>query len=119
MSRIWRGVLCVLSWPVRPPRVQSHWHETKDEDRPPPAYKVEELQCTAHLPRSIVCPITSLPMADPVVTSDGHSYEREAILRWFATRRTSPCTGMVLDTTHVIPNHALRATVHELLHPDE
>ena len=30
-------------------------------------------------PQDLCCPITFLPMVDPVVASDGHSYERDAI----------------------------------------
>ncbi|GAB5033304.1 Hypothetical protein NocV09_01300450 [Nannochloropsis oceanica] len=43
------------------------------------------------LPREMLarisCPITSLPMRDPVSAADGHTYERNAILRWFASCR--------------------------------
>ncbi|EKX40873.1 hypothetical protein GUITHDRAFT_75270, partial [Guillardia theta CCMP2712] len=34
------------------------------------------------------CPITMSRMRDAVVTCDGHSYERSAILRWL--RRLQP-----------------------------
>ncbi len=30
-----------------------------------------------------ICPITQLPFQDPVVTKDGHTYERKAIMEWF------------------------------------
>ncbi len=60
------------------------------------------------------CPITHQPMRDPVVTSDGQSYERSAIERWILLRRrkklpvTSPLTGLRLEHTKLTPNIALR-----------
>jgi hypothetical protein len=53
-------------------------------------------------------------MRDPVVTSDGQSYERSAIERWILLRRrqklpvTSPLTGLRLEHTKLTPNIALR-----------
>jgi len=35
-------------------------------------------------------------MKDPVITEDGHSYERGAIERWLKIKRTSPKTGLYL-----------------------
>jgi len=37
--------------------------------------------------RELVCPITQELMRDLVVAEDGHTYEREAILRWFSVGR--------------------------------
>lgn len=37
-------------------------------------------------PGHFVCSITAELMRDPVMAYDGHSYERAAIERWFATR---------------------------------
>ena len=62
-------------------------------------------------PISALCPITHAPMADPVMASDGHSYERTAIERWFRTNRTSPMTGEVLASLTLIPNHTLRCMI--------
>ena len=80
------------------------------------AYTMEQLEHTSHLPRSIYCPITSMPMCDPVILADGFSYERDAIVRWFKYKTTSPFTGRPLSTRSIVPNHALRGTIHELMH---
>ena len=56
----------------------------------------------------VECPITGVPMHDPVVAADGHTYERAAIERWFSEHDTSPLTGEVLPTTALFPNWALR-----------
>jgi hypothetical protein len=83
---------------------------------PRPAFKPQDLRDTARLPRSIFCPITNMPMSDPVMTCDGFSYEREAILRWFGMKKkTSPSSGLALLTTDVVSNHSLRATICELV----
>jgi len=55
------------------------------------------------------CPITGDMFVDPVMTSDGQTYERSAIERWFAGgHRTSPATGLRLDSMSLIPNIAIR-----------
>ena len=50
-------------------------------------------------------------MSDPVVATDGHSYERRRLAAWLARRRTSPLTGAPID--YVVPNHALRAAIED------
>ena len=48
-------------------------------------------------PKHLLCPIGLHRMAEPVVASDGHTYERAQIAKWFAEgKRTSPMTGTVL-----------------------
>lgn len=79
------------------------------------AYESEALVRTAHLPRSIMCPISSMPLVDPVIAPDGHSYERSEIVRWLRKKRTSPVTGEKLRYPLLIPNHALRNTIGELV----
>jgi len=70
---------------------------------------------------AFVCPITQDLMADPVVTADGHTYEREAILRWLHKQQscglpcTSPLTGEPLEHINLVPNVALRGLIRELL----
>ena len=50
-------------------------------------------------------------MRDPVMTCDGHTFEREAIERWLATHTTSPMTGMRLETSTLTPTIALRQLI--------
>ena len=61
------------------------------------------------------CPITMDIMKDPVICSDGHSYERESITRWLLTHNTSPKTNAVLENTTLTPNHSLRALIQSYL----
>ncbi len=58
------------------------------------------------------CPITLELMKDPVVASDGHMYEREAIEKWLKTSNKSPVTNEPISD-HLIPLH----TVRTLLEP--
>lgn len=43
---------------------------------------IQILANTSHLPISIYCPNSSMPMQDPVIMSDGNSYERKEIQNW-------------------------------------
>lgn len=85
-----------------------------DDSLPRRAYKLEELTGTDRLPRSVFCPIAHIPMQDPVIAADGFSYEREALARWFVSHDTSPTTNRRMPKA-VIPNHALRLTIGELV----
>ena len=66
-------------------------------------------------PHAFCCPITQEEMVDPVVASDGHCYERAAIVEWFRQRvpPTSPKTGAVLTSAELVPNHSLRQAIEE------
>ena len=79
------------------------------------AFNIENLQSTNNLPRSIYCPITRMPMMDPVIISDGNSYERKAIIEWVKKKKTSPLTGNKILENVILPNHSLRATISEII----
>ena len=64
-------------------------------------------------PEEFVCPLTLDLMADPVVASDGHSYERAAIVDVLnGPNKKSPLTREVL-TANLLPNRALRRRIEE------
>jgi hypothetical protein len=65
-------------------------------------------------PDDFVCPITCSTMEDPVVASDGHSYERSA-MQDFLQRGNgrSPLTREPLDPGVLIPNHNLKRRIRE------
>jgi len=50
-------------------------------------------------------------MADPVVTCDGHTYERSAIEYWLQSNNTSPITNEPLSSKALIPNFLLRSQI--------
>ena len=56
--------------------------------------------------------ITFSIMIDPVVASDGFTYERSGIEQWFASgKRTSPFTREPLATQILIPNRSIKSAI--------
>lgn len=76
---------------------------------------------TMLLPEEFHCPITHEVMKDPVVTCDGHTYERTAIHDWIQRQSTttsaikipSPKTNEPLSSPGLYPNHALRNIIEK------
>ena len=64
--------------------------------------------------RDLRCPISLEIMTDPVIASDGFSYERASIERWLVGHRTSPLTGRPLPSSTLVPNHRLRHVIQDL-----
>lgn len=62
-----------------------------------------------------MCPITHCVMTDPVVSADGHTYERSAISKWFQTSRKSPVTNQLLPNRDLVPNHSVRTLLKTLI----
>ncbi|CAE7580927.1 PDE2A [Symbiodinium sp. CCMP2592] len=52
-------------------------------------------------------------MHDPVILSDGHTYERRYIEKWLLHKDTSPVSGAKLPQKSFVPNHALRNAIEE------
>ena len=77
-------------------------------------YKEKRLRAALRVPDAYVCPITRELMHDPVFASDGHTYERDAIQQWLISHDTSPKTGLILDSKHLVPNFAIRSAIDEL-----
>jgi hypothetical protein len=64
-------------------------------------------------PDAFMCPITYDIMVDPVVATDGNSYERAAIAQWFASgKTTSPITREPMQNT-LIQNRNLKKLIEE------
>ena len=64
-------------------------------------------------PKAFLCPITQDIMQDPVVATDGHTYERDAIERWLRKKQTSPVTNLPLESAALLPNHAMKSLILE------
>ena len=62
-------------------------------------------------------------MMDPVLASDGHTYERKNIEKWFSTcaqdgltgMEKSPMSGGTFPNRTLVPNLALRKAIEDLL----
>ena len=64
------------------------------------------------VPSKFMCPLTSDIMEDPVMTRDGHSFEKLAILSWLSRHSTCPMTYEPLEISQLVANHALRNEIH-------
>lgn len=61
---------------------------------------------------ALLCPITRTLMVEPVVASDGNTYERSAILKWIKLRQTSPLNpSMRLSPVTLVSNRHLEAVI--------
>ena len=65
----------------------------------------------SEIPEDFICPITQTIMSDPVIGSDGNTYERQAILTWLERNLTSPISRERMTSNTVIPNRALKALI--------
>lgn len=85
----------------------------------------EAQEINTAIPDQFLCPITGEIMIDPVSTTTGQTYEREAILQHFASRiaenraLTDPITNQALATNSLTPNWALKSLISDWLkkHP--
>lgn len=57
--------------------------------------------------QSFLCPITHQVMQDPVMTADGHSYEREAIEEWYASQINTPLCLFCLNPAQALQSYHL------------
>jgi U-box domain/FHA domain len=57
-----------------------------------------------------ICPITCELLREPVVASDGHTYEKEALKRWMSSRQISPRNGAPI-TQIIIDNLNLKKLI--------
>lgn len=68
-----------------------------------------------HLLPTFTCPLTKELFHDPVILSDGFTYERGAIEKWLADgNKRSPMTNMPLTSTELFPNIAIKQALREL-----
>jgi hypothetical protein len=77
-----------------------------------PAVPLDE-ELAIDTPDEFQCVITKEMFREPVITSDGHTYERSAIRQWLESHDTSPRTGNVLPDRVLRPNHVLRSQIVE------
>lgn len=85
-------------------------------ERPSANDLLHEFFSERRMPLSFMCPLSYEVMRDPVMSADGHSYERECIQQWFDTGHdTSPMTGLRLANTLLTPNIVLRAAIAEMM----
>eukprot|EP01105_Mastigella_eilhardi_P008978 TRINITY_DN2145_c0_g3_i1.p1 TRINITY_DN2145_c0_g3~~TRINITY_DN2145_c0_g3_i1.p1 ORF type:complete len:819 (-),score=149.10 TRINITY_DN2145_c0_g3_i1:60-2471(-) len=72
----------------------------------------QQQQRGGEAPGSFNCAITGELMTDPVIDTEGHTYERSAIETWLARgNSTSPMTRSPLSAADLVPNRALKEAI--------
>ena len=61
------------------------------------------------------CPITGAIMINPVIATDGYSYERSAIESWLNINHISPMTRQPMSISELTPNRALKDVINQYL----
>ena len=67
------------------------------------------------VPAELQCPISLDLMLDPVVASDGHTYDRSNIEQWLEDESSSPITREPLDSKHIFANRVVRTLVMQFI----
>lgn len=67
------------------------------------------------VPQAFLCPISFEIMKDPVVGNDGHTYEKEHIVKWLQVNNKSPMTREPMSLCDLKPNYALRSMIDSYL----
>ena len=64
-------------------------------------------------PNEYLCPITMTLMKEPVILSDGFTYEKSAIEKWLKEHDKSPMTNEVLESKVVTTNRQLKKLIDD------
>jgi len=76
-----------------------------------PLIPISEDEIEEKDPVEFCCPISRSVMTDPVIASDGQTYERESIERWLKESNTSPITREKMVNTDLEPNIKLKGEI--------
>lgn len=84
----------------------------------PPSLSEKDMSAYDSLPDKYKCPITQDIMDDPVIASDGHTYERYAIekamyIQCSRGKIRSPMTNLPLEDNKLIPNRLVKNIIDE------
>lgn len=72
------------------------------------------MEAETFVPNEFYCPITGELMNHPMSEQSGHSYERESIMRWLATKKSSPMTNLPLIESDLTENLALKRSIDSI-----
>jgi hypothetical protein len=62
---------------------------------------------------NLICSLTMQLMRDPVIDSDGNTYEKSAIEDWLRLKGTSPMTRKPMHVSSLRPNRALKNIIED------
>eukprot|EP00292_Cryptomonas_paramecium_P033809 CAMPEP_0113675758 /NCGR_PEP_ID=MMETSP0038_2-20120614/8215_1 /TAXON_ID=2898 /ORGANISM="Cryptomonas paramecium" /LENGTH=100 /DNA_ID=CAMNT_0000592611 /DNA_START=77 /DNA_END=379 /DNA_ORIENTATION=- /assembly_acc=CAM_ASM_000170 len=65
------------------------------------------------VPEDFFCPITLDIMRDPVIGTDGRTYDCTAIVAWLSKHRRSPLTNLPMGSENLRPNEQMRKEIEE------
>jgi ubiquitin-protein ligase/uncharacterized protein YegL len=98
-----------LAWTFLFDRLFKHNSESSAQTKSEISLQEEEGDDT--IPKSFLCPISCEVMKDPVITSDGFTYDRASIELWLKKSNKSPLTGTELDNQRLIPNREFKSMI--------
>lgn len=81
----------------------------------PPCLNIPMSVNIHEVPDEYKCPISKEIMKDPVISADGHTYEREMITRHMGNERRSPITLTDFLFPHLIPNWNIRKAIQSYI----
>lgn len=96
-------------------KVAAYEELIEQDDNPPKGTFFTVKNGTLSLRNQFYCPITRSLMIDPVIASDGHTYERTAMIQWLTEKNTSPMTGADLANKTLTPNQAIKEQLLEVM----
>lgn len=85
--------------------------DMKLDSTKPPGLDIPENFDRNDTPIEYICPISKSIMRDPVISSDGYTYERSCIERHLSIRGSSPATNNEILFPYLIPNWNLRTLI--------
>lgn len=81
------------------------------------AEEVEAEQIQIDPNQDFLCPISLQPMRDPVIDTDGNTWDRSSIMAWLKEHKTSPKSKNKLMSQSLVPNRILRNLIEDQLGP--
>jgi hypothetical protein len=95
--------------------VQKQFTEELEEDQLNYVEKLKSIKNAKgdSVPKEFICPITGHIIYDPVMTADGHTFERKAIELWLEKHDYSPLTKAPIDSKILLPNFALKQLIRD------
>ena len=74
-------------------------------------FKIKSNTHSVSHPQALICPITNQLFDTPVVTPEGNTFERHALLQHIQNKGTDPLSHTRLSKADLIPNHAIADAV--------
>ncbi|XP_060839716.1 WD repeat, SAM and U-box domain-containing protein 1-like isoform X4 [Rhopalosiphum padi] len=91
---------------------RSRLNGMSDDDRRDLEVALSKLSSSTDIPDEFICPITQQIFRDPVICSDGHTYDRSAMMSWFRRGKfSSPLTNEPLVSKSMTLNTTIKEAI--------